>query len=219
MIVLGIVGSPAGGKSTVAALLEDRGGTWINADQIARQVLELPEIQAELIAHFGLKITDKAGRVDRGKLAGIVFGADGGRRAELNYLEGLIHPPTRRLITDELKQVQRAESASRECQVAILDVPLLFESAWDRSCDQIWCIDSPFPLRLQRARNRGWNEDELRRREANQLSIARKRQASDIVIDNDGDLQQLNDTIDRLWSSLRTGSSGVADDDHCRFDD
>jgi dephospho-CoA kinase len=76
MIVLGIVGSPAGGKSTVAAYLQELGATWINADQIARGVLEEDEVQQQLIDHFGSDIAASDGRIDRSKLASRVFGDD-----------------------------------------------------------------------------------------------------------------------------------------------
>ncbi len=65
MIVVGLVGTPAGGKSTVAAYLQELGATWINADLIAREVLEEDEVQAQVIGHFGSEITDSGGRIDR----------------------------------------------------------------------------------------------------------------------------------------------------------
>lgn len=210
MIILGIVGSPAGGKSTVAAHLQELGATWINADLIAREVLERDDIQVQLIERFGPQITDNEGRIDRRELAALVFGDDDATQAALTYLESVIHPQTRRVIT------QRLKVASDQCVVAaILDVPLLFESHWDCCCDEIWCVDSSWAQRMQRASTRGWGELELQRREKNQMDIAEKRRLSNVVITNDGSLQELADTIERLWSSLSGRHAEHPGDKHC----
>jgi dephospho-CoA kinase len=218
MFVLGIVGSPAGGKSTVAAYLQELGGTWINADRIARSVLEEDEVQKRLIDHFGSEIAGSDGRIDRLKLASCVFGDDDAQRAALKYLEGLIHPRTRLIVTARLRLLQQQHTG-----VAILDVPLLFESGWDRMCDEIWCVDSHPSLRLERAKSRGWDDSEIRQREANQMDIEEKKRLSSVVIDNNSSLEKLHQTIDQLWNvNLDRQSqqdSQQAVDPHCREDD
>lgn len=210
MIVLGIVGSPAGGKSTVAKYLQELGATWINADLIARDVLEQADVQAQVLAHFGPEIAGKDGRIDRSLLADRVFGDDDAKRAGLLYLESLIHPRTRQMITAQLRNLRRQKK-----EVAILDVPLLFKSGWDKSCDEIWCVDSDRNLRSMRVRGRGWDDDELRDREANQLDIEEKKRLSTTVILNTGTLEQLFETIDRLWSSLLQRHGREIEDLHC----
>ncbi len=210
MIILGIVGSPAGGKSTVASLLQDRGATWINADQIARRVLQQQAVQRQLIAHFGSKITGNDGRIERRKLAREVFGDDDSKRAALTYLESVIHPETRRVITGQLK-----EASDRRVVASILDVPLLFESQWDRCCDEIWCVESSNEVRLKRAEARGWDEAELQRRENNQLNIEEKRRLSNFVVTNNGSLGQLTDTVGQQWSSLLEQNAQDTSDRHC----
>ena len=211
--MIGVVGSPAGGKSTVAKLLQDHGATWINADLLARSVLEESEVQRQLIDHFGADVTDSGGRISRQKLAGRVFGDDDHKRAALTYLESVIHPRTRDLITQRLQ-----EASDQGAVAAILDVPLLFESQWDRCCDEIWCIDSSAANRLARVGERGWDQDELRRREESQLSIASKRQLSSRLIRNDGTLEQLGETIGDLWSSLVKRQSEHSSDRSCHQD-
>ena len=210
MIVIGIVGSPAGGKSTVAAHLQGLGATWINADQIAREVLERAEVQAQLIEHFGSEITGSDGRIDRTQLAHRVFGDDDAQRAALNYLERVIHPQTRAVITQRLKR-----AADQGAVAAILDVPLLFETRWDRCCDEIWCVDASVDQRRRRAADRGWSDGELARRERNQLAIAEKRRLSSWVIVNDGSLQQLTETIDQRWSSLLSRQAELTTNPRC----
>jgi dephospho-CoA kinase len=210
MLILGIVGSPAGGKSTVAKHLEELGATWINADQIARGVLEEEQIQRQLIGHFGSDLTGNDGRIDRSKLASIVFGDDGGKQPALTYLESLIHPPARLIITDRLRSSMRQGSP-----VAVLDVPKLFESGWDRVCDEIWCVDSDRPIRLARARERGWDSEELRRREANQLDIEEKKRLSNDLIYNNGTLEDLHETIQARWSSFIRHRTELIQNSHC----
>lgn len=211
MIVLGIVGSPAGGKSTVAARLQELGATWINADLVAREVLERPETQARLIEHFGTSITDNVGRIDRSKLAARVFGADDSSRAALEYLEGLVHPETRLVIDRSLRQLARANQPA-----TILDVPLLFESRWDRACDEIWCVDAGFEQRLMRAQGRGWDEDELRRRESNQMPIQEKRDRCTLVIDNHDSLDVLIEQVDRRYRELLAKTAtNIPPTNHC----
>jgi dephospho-CoA kinase len=210
MIVLGLVGSPAGGKSTVAAYLQGLGATWINADLIAREVLEEDEVQEQVIRHFGSEITNSGGRIDRSKLASRVFGDDDRDRAALTYLEGLIHPRTRLVVSARLRAL-----AHQEAVAAILDVPLLFESQWDLFCDEVWCVDSERSLRLARASKRGWDDDQLRRREANQTDIEEKKRLSNIVIDNNGTLAELHHKIDRHWKALLARQSEHVHDKHC----
>ncbi len=213
MVVIGIVGSPAGGKSTVAAYLQELGASWINADLVARSVLEQDEVQQQLIRYFGTDITNKGGRIDRSALASRVFGDDDAERAALTYLEGVIHPRTRHIISEQLKAFER-----QGVGVTILDVPLLFESGWDRSCDEIWCVDSDPAQRVARVQARGWDESELARREANQLDIQEKKRLSTVVIENNGTLEQLHETIDRLWSSILSRQNELIADKHCLED-
>lgn len=236
MIVLGIVGPPAGGKSTVARRLAEHGATWIDADQVAREVIERPEVRTELIGHFGVEIADESGRIDRARLASRVFGDDDVHRAALTYLEGVVHPPTRCEVHRRLRQAaERAAgklpitagedpgdtggaAASTASPVVILDVALLFESGWDVCCDSIWCVDAPWSVRLQRAAARGWDEAELRRREARQLSSAEKRRRSNHTLINDTQLSDLYAEVDSRYRVLAGSRTPAADAGHCLSD-
>jgi dephospho-CoA kinase len=197
MIVLGLVGTPAGGKSTVAKRLAELGATWINADLIAKEVLEQGQVQDDLIQHYGPGIIDKHGKIDRIKLAALVFGDDDASRRRLDYLEGRIHPETRKLITKQLKDAEK-----RGDPAVTLDVPLLFESSWDRSCDEIWCVDAERNKRIERVKLRGWTSQQLQARETNQLDIAEKKRRSTSVILNNQTLEELYETIGSMWRSL-----------------
>ncbi|TWT48067.1 Dephospho-CoA kinase [Rubripirellula amarantea] len=224
MFVLGIIGSIAGGKSTASAILQELGATWINADAIARSVLDRPEVVEKLIGYFGdsivLKSPPKQGthpQIDRAALGKLVFGDDDSKRLALLYLESVVHPIVRHEIMSILKQCSQ-----QQVQVALLDVPLLFESHWDVACDSIWCIDAPLQTRITRVQQRGWSADELIRREANQLSIDRKRALSDLVIDNNSSITYFTNIIRQHWQSLMQSLSPIGEvntsvvhDSHC----
>lgn len=210
MIIIGIVGSPAGGKSSVAARLQERGATWINADRIARQVLEQEPISQQLIEHFGSDIAGNSGRIDRRRLAALVFGDDADHRAALNYLESVVHPPTRRLIMSRLK-----ETAAAGVPAAVLEVPLLFESGWDRCCDEVWCVDAPLSRRRTWAAGRGWTAVELQRREKNQLPLSEKKRLSTLLVANEAELADLNETIDSHWGLLISKQNQRRGNPHC----
>ncbi|MGB7347905.1 MAG: dephospho-CoA kinase [Pirellulaceae bacterium] len=218
MILLGIVGTPASGKSTVATRLQSKGASWINADLIARDVLTEPDVFRQLVDHFGNSIVASSGpaEIDRAALAKLVFGDSSEKKASLNFLESIVHPITRQRITDQIRI-----AASENSLVAILDIPLLFESRWDRSCDAIWCIDAPLETRINWASTRGWNADELARRESNQLPIAEKRRLSSQILVNDATLEDLHKLVDDLWMDVVTIGSVVShppDPGHCLGD-
>ncbi|WP_197455005.1 dephospho-CoA kinase [Stieleria varia] len=204
MILLGIVGTPAAGKSTVAEYLAWQGAHWINADLIARDCLGLPDVRDGLVQRFGQSIVDADGAVIRSVVASKVFGDAPEQRQALKYLESLVHPIVRRKITESL-----IWAAENRFPVSLLDVPLMFESGWDRCCDAIWCIDADRDVRLQRAARRGWDALELDRREASQVSIATKKRLSNRIMSNDATLEALHEKLRAAWELLATiqGSS------------
>lgn len=197
MILLGIVGTPAAGKSTVATILAEWGAEWINADLIARECLNGPSMITALVERFGESIVDANGQIARQKLADFVFGDEPEHRKALRDLESLVHPETRNVIRKRI-----VEAAKQRVPVALLDVPLLFESRWDLSCDSIWCVDATADRRLRRAANRGWDSDELTRRERNQLPIETKCRLSNVVMRNDSTLDTLRQNLRREWELL-----------------
>ncbi|WP_182864912.1 dephospho-CoA kinase [Stieleria mannarensis] len=197
MLILGIVGSPAGGKSSAAEFLASLGAEWINADLIAREFLGRPDVVATLASRFGDGILAADGSIDRSALADLVFGNDSVKRENLAFLESVLHPLTRQEIRRRI-----AEAADHGKEVALLDVPLLFESGWDRSCDQIWCIDATRENRLLRSKKRGWDAAELDRRESNQMPIETKCRLSNLVMRNDATLDALHQNLRLQWRHL-----------------
>lgn len=195
MVVLGVCGFPAGGKSTVAGSVARLGAARVDADAIARNVLDQPPIIEQLLRQFGTAIRRPDGKIDRPRLAEIVFGDDESARTALRCLESIVHPETRAEI---VHQIHSAMVENRP--VIVLDIPLLFESGWDVWCDEIWFVETPWPVVVESARRRGWDERNLGRRIARQLSADEKRRLSTSQMLNQGSLGDLDCRIESWWS-------------------
>jgi dephospho-CoA kinase len=201
MKTIGLLGGIASGKSLVANKLEQLGAVVLDADRAGHEVLRLPHIKEAARAHFGASIFrdsgPDSGEIDRKRLAAIVFAYTDKGRSELEYLEKLTHPEIGRRLQEQLNLL-----GEQGVQVAVLDAPVMLKAGWDRFCDQIWFIDAPYDVRLERAQARGWNEEEFRSREFAQEPIERKRELADLVLDNSGDLEYTHRQIERFWHSL-----------------
>jgi dephospho-CoA kinase len=215
MLTIGIAAGPAGGKSTVAAILAEMGATWINADKIAHQVLQEPEIVEQLIAYFGPQIVGSDGKIDRRSLSKLVFGDDDLSRQGLRYLESLIHPRTKQVIASQI--VAAVKSGA---QAVVLDIPLLFESGWVNQCDEVWFVDTSRDIQLAEAHRRGWTQENLNRRQSSQLDAEEKRRLSTRIIPNHGTLEDLKLQVKKRWgdcvnvSALGNPQSSV--ESHCQ---
>jgi len=194
MILIGICGQPAGGKSAVSAILQQLGAVWINADRIAHEVLANSVVIDQLVMRFGHAIIDADGKIDRPTLGRIVFGDDEAARTALRYLESVVHPQTHHRMKGEI-----ASAIQKDLPVVVLDVPLLFESQWDIWCDEVWFIDTPRQRVVDAAKQRGWSVETLDKRISNQVGIDEKRRLSTRIIDNHGSLKQLQAIIGAWW--------------------
>jgi dephospho-CoA kinase len=197
MKLLGILGGVASGKSTVAGEFARLGAEVLDADRAGHEVLRLPEIEAAARRQWGDGPFGPDGRIDRQRLAGIVFaaGPDGARQRK--FLEQLTHPEIGRAI-----QRQAEVAAAKGIAAAVLDAPLLWEAGWNGWCDKIVFVDVPRDERLRRAAARGWTREEFAAREAAQESLECKRGGADWVIDNSGPPEQTRTAVERLWASL-----------------
>ncbi len=180
MRVIGLTGGIASGKSTVSGMLRELGARVIDADAIAREVVEpgRPAL-AEIVAWLGRDILLADGSLDRRKLGELVFGDSAARAA----LEGITHPR----ITAAAKEALAA--AEREgCAVAVLDVPLLYEAGWDEGVDEVWVVYVDAATQLSRLMARdSLTAAQAAARVAAQMSLEEKARRADIVIDNSGD--------------------------------
>lgn len=198
MILIGILGGVASGKSEVANRLRALGAEVLDADRAGHAVLCEPEVRQALERRWGPRILDAAGQVDRRKVAEIVFAGTTESEAELAFLEGLTHPRIGRRLEEQLAQWQRAGVPA-----AVLDAPVMLKAGWDRLCQRMVFVDTPWPVRLARARQRGWTEAEFAAREAAQEPLEAKRARADVTIDNAATREQLAAQVDRFWQSLR----------------
>ncbi len=194
-VVVGLLGGVAAGKSAVSATLARHGLVVLDADRIAREVLESPEARPGLLRLFGPDAIDPAGQPDRAVIADRTF-RDQGLRAGL---ERLVHPAVHTRLEAEL------EAALAAGHSVVLDVPLLLERGWTERCDHVVFIDVPLQARRQRATARGMTEDDWARREAAQAPLADKRAAADTIVDNSGSLKALEQQIDQLVTSGSLG--------------
>jgi len=188
---IALTGGIGSGKSTVAQLLRSRGAVIVDADAIAREIVEpgQPALK-DIRESFGPEVISAAGRLDRTRLAEIVF-ADADALARLNTIT---HP---RIAQRSAELLARAPADA----VVVYDMPLLAEqgpaalTGWDR----IIVVDCPDDTRLQRLVERGLDVDDAGRRIAAQATREERLAVADIVIDNSGDLPTLEIQVDRLW--------------------
>jgi dephospho-CoA kinase len=192
---VGLTGGVGSGKSTVSALLAERGAVIIDADAIAREVVEpgTPGFDA-VVRAFGPSIVAADGALDRPALAAIVF-ADESKRAVLN---AIVHP----LVGQRTAELSVA--APREA-VVVYDIPLLVESDMAAGFDLVVVVQASVEVRLLRLRERGMAETDARERMAAQASDEQRRAVADVVIENDGSLADLAAQVDALWARLGAG--------------
>jgi dephospho-CoA kinase len=180
--IIGLAGGIGAGKSAVAAVLADAGCVVTDSDADGRAALDDPEIRATIVEWWGEDVLDAAGMIDRSAVARIVFGDP----AERRRLEALTHPWI------ETRRRRQFADAPPDTPALVIDAPLLFEVGLDAECDAVIFVDTPRQIRLERLqRSRGWDEDELSRREESQLPLDGKRSRADYVIRNDGDSDDL----------------------------
>ena len=191
MLRVGLSGGIGSGKSTVARALAARGALVVDADVVAREVVEpgTPGLDA-VVDRFGPGILGSDGRLDRPALAALVF-ADPQARADLN---AIVHPL---VAAETARRIGGAPADS----VVVLDVPLLVESA-RAGYDLVVIVEAPEEVRLERLVERGMDPDDARRRMAAQASDAERRQVADVVLDNSGSPEDLEGQIDALWGQL-----------------
>ena len=201
VLLIGLTGNIASGKSEVARIFSDLGATVIDADELAREVVEpgTPALTA-VVARWGERVLNRNGTLNRAALRAIVF-ADAAEREALN---AIIHPEVKRR-RDQLV----AEARARGDRVVVSAIPLLYETGLEGEYDQVILVDAPDDVRLGRLMHRrGLSAAEAGRMMAAQMPASAKRAKANIVIDNDGDLKVLRRTVERVWHELTAGQSG-----------
>jgi dephospho-CoA kinase len=195
MVLVGLTGNIGSGKSTVAQLFSELSATIIDADVLARRVVEpgMPAHDA-IVNRWGVEVVAPDGTLNRTALRRIVF-VDPEQLEELNQI---VHPEV-----EQLRQRLVTRARERGDRLVICDIPLLFERHLVDSFDRIILVDAPRPLRLDRLlRDRGLQEAEAMSMIAAQMPAELKRARADIVIDNDGTIGDLERKVMDAWTSL-----------------
>jgi dephospho-CoA kinase len=199
VILIGIIGGIASGKSYVADRLESLGAYCIHADVIGHELLENGnEIRSRIVKLFGQGVVNTEGKIDRKAIAHQVFGESDEATEKRRKLEAILHPAIR---AESDRCLARLEKEGKAC-LAVLDAPLLVEAGWLPRCNEVIFVDTPIEKRRALAIQRGWSTDELARREANQLSVEEKQKKATIVLANNGTLEDLDFQVDSLYRSL-----------------
>lgn len=194
MLSVGLTGGIGSGKSEVSRLLGEHGAVIVDADRIAREVVEPgTEGHAAVVAEFGEEILAPDGTLDRPRLGALVFGDP----ERLKALNAIVHP----LVGARSAELQRTAG---EDAVVVHDVPLLVENGLGPQYDLVVVVDASTETRLDRlVRLRGMTEADARARMAAQATREQRLAVADVVVDNDGSPEQLRERVAELWRRLR----------------
>jgi dephospho-CoA kinase len=199
LLLVGLTGGLGAGKSTVARMLGDRGAVIIDADDLSRRALE-PGTRAyqQVCDLFGDQVVQPSGALDRTAIAERVFGDESLRRA----LESITHPEVFRLLAEEVETLRGTDS------VIVFDAPLLIESGFHRAVDVVVVVTAPEAVQLERVREaRRMSEEDARARLRAQADPADREAVADLVVENDGTLEDLERRVDEVWEDLRRRES------------
>jgi dephospho-CoA kinase len=199
MLLIGLTGNIASGKSTVAQMLADRGATIIDADELARDAVAVgSDGHRKIVERWGDDILKADGGLDRVALRQIVFQEP----TELEALNSIVHPEVSRLRDDLIN-----EARERGDETVVCDIPLLFERNLVGDFDRIVLVDAPRPLRLERlTRERALGHTEAMNMIAAQMPAELKRARADYIIENEGGVEALEKRVDEVWRELHATS-------------
>ena len=202
-MIIGLTGTIGSGKSTVSARLNSLGALILDADIIAREVVE-PNTEGlrQIEKSFGSGVIAADGSLDRKAVAAIVF-ADSEKRMLLN---SIIHPA----VLKTLEARTAAELATNSNRLIVWDVPLLIECGWHKNVDSVWLVSVSRQQQVERAMLRsGMTADEVNARIEAQMSLAEKKKYADVVLDNSGSqaetMQAVRVQLELLLGNEREG--------------
>ena len=193
---VGLTGGIGAGKSTVADLFSQKGAVVIRSDELARQVIEpqTPGFQ-QVIDRFGKDFINSEGYIDRAKLAQVVFHDD----AALKDLENIVHP----LVRSKTNQIIDQHTSET---IIVNEIPLLLEKKMESLFDFLVIVISSEKNRLERLSQRGLTTGQATARMSKQVSDDERKAAADFLIVNDGNLDQLEADVEKIWQTLQERS-------------
>ncbi|GBE36135.1 dephospho-CoA kinase [bacterium BMS3Bbin07] len=194
-MLVGLTGGFGCGKSTVLKLFEKLGATVLSADSIVHDLLERAEVRDSIVKMFGPDILGR-GEIDRKKLSKKVFSDEIQRKK----LEKLIHP----LVLETIDQTYK-KAVNLACTpeiIMIVEIPLLFETGFDKGMDVVVVVRAEADVIRERLRRKGFPDEEIRARAAAQFQIDEKVSRADYVIDNSGSLEDTEQQVRAVWADL-----------------
>jgi dephospho-CoA kinase len=194
MLLVGLTGGIGTGKSTMARMLEKRGAVVFDADVLAREAVApgTPGFD-QVVERFGPNVLAPGGGLDREALASIVFSDPAARRD----LEGIVHPEVRRMFAEGCEEYRDSD------RVVVFSAPLLVETGMHTAFDRLIVVSAPVATQIERLmRDRGMAERDVQARIAAQLPLEAKAEVADILVDNEGTLEDLERRVERVWRDL-----------------
>lgn len=194
MRLIGLTGGIASGKTTVAGLLAERGAVVVDADAIARRIVQPgTAAYAAIVARFGAGVVKPDGSIDRPALAAVVFG-DPRARADLN---AITHPEVLRVMAEEVAAHKESD------RIVVVEIPLLVEAELAGAFDHVVVVESPEEQQIDRlGRDRAMSPAEATERILAQATTDQRRAVAGTVIRNDASFGDLEAAVDRLWRAL-----------------
>ena len=198
MFVIGLIGGIGSGKSSVSAILHSLGVEIIDADKVGHEAYT-PNSEGwkKVISVFGQDIVGPENEIDRKKLGGIVFSDP----SEMEKLNKLMHPIIHNLVEEKIKLLSH-----QGVKVVVLEATILIEANWQDLTDEIWLAKSNQEVVIERVQLRNnFTREEIIKRIQSQMSNDEREKHSDIVIDNNGTIEQLEEKVKTLWQSRVNG--------------
>ena len=198
IMVIGLTGGIGTGKSTVSQILKDRGFPVIDLDVISHEVIEFSSVVEKIVQNFGREVLDENEdgncTISREKLGKIIF-ADKEKRLALN---SIMHPEILKVMHKKI-----LECKSEKNKIIFVEVQLLFEVQWEKEFDYILLVAAKRDMQVRRVLERDKRSEEEAWNIINsQMSLDEKREKSDFVIENDGNMDDLNKKVDKFLKSL-----------------
>jgi len=193
--VIGLTGGIGSGKSTVSQFLAELGAVILDADKVGHEAFK-PNTKAwhEVIATFGRQIITPSGEVDRKKLGEIVFS----NPESLSRLNQIMHPKMYDMMKAQIEGYRQQGVA-----VVVLEAAILIEANWTSLADEVWVTVAPEDKVLKRLKEqRGLDEEQTLARIRSQLSAEERAQHADVIINNEGDLDEVKAKVKELWARL-----------------
>ncbi len=193
MLIIGLTGGFGTGKTYVASVFGSLGAREIDADRIAhKSIMRASPCYREVVSSFGKGILDRKGRIDRKRLASIVFS----NKKELKRLNAIVHPYVIRRIKAKIR-------TAKESDIVVVDAPLLAEANLLCFVDKLVVVKAPREKQISRAMKRlGIGRKECMRRIRNQMPLYRKVALADYVIDNDGTKRETKKQVLKTWRMI-----------------